>query len=335
MKAYKIKKNSNYYLELTNLENTVPKNNQVKVKIYSCSLNYRDLMVLAGQYGSMDVTNITPLSDGAGEVVEVGENVQTLKVGDKVCGLFMKSWILGDIKQEDALSARGGAVDGMLCEFVVDDENTFIKFPSYLNYEQASTLPCAALTAYNAIFRLKKIKKGDFILIQGTGGVSTFALQFANAFGLKTICLTSSKEKENHLKNLNSDYIINYLENPDWHKEIYQITNQKGADLVVEVGGAKTLDRSLKSVKVGGEVSCIGVLSGVNASISTIDIIRRSVILRGIFVGSKEIFLEMNNFLDQYKIEPIISKIFKFEDTKNAYEFLRSKKHIGKVVINL
>ena len=292
-------------------------------------------MVLAGQYGTMDVTNITPLSDGTGEVVEVGKNVETLKVGDKVCGLFMKSWIAGDIKQEDALGARGGAVDGMLSEYVIDDENTFIKFPSYLNYEQASTLPCAALTAYNAIFRLKKIKRGDFILIQGTGGVSTFALQFASAFGLKTICLTSSKDKENHLKNLKSDYIINYLDNPDWHKEVYKITNQKGVDLVVEVGGAETLDRSLKSVKVGGEISCIGVLSGTNASISTIDIIRRSIILRGIFVGSKEIFLEMNNFLDYHKIEPLISKIFNFDEVKNAYDYLREKKHIGKVVINL
>ncbi|MBK1831742.1 NAD(P)-dependent alcohol dehydrogenase [Verrucomicrobiaceae bacterium R5-34] len=302
----------------------------VKVQLKAASLNYRDFLMR--QYAK---EAIVPFSDGAGVVVEVGAEVQDFQVGDRVLGLFFPNWIDGEITREIHGVARGGgSVDGMLSEFVLGHEQSFVAVPEHLDFAEAATLPCAGLTAWHALFEhARPAKKGDTILIQGTGGVSIFALQLAVAFGLKTIVLSSSDEKLARVKEMGATHTINYRDTPDWDQGVWELTGKRGVDLVVEVGGAGTFERSMKSVKYHGVISLIGVLTGTAAEVNPFMIVGKSLQVFGIYVGSKAMQHRFHAALEEHSLTPVVDSVFEFEDADSAYVHQKSGKHFGNVVV--
>lgn len=302
----------------------------VRVKVMSSSLNYRDII-----YKKINPVAVTALSDGAGEIIEIGSKVQDLKVGDRVTGLFFPEWLDCDEHLGANEPARGGDnVDGMLATEVVGNAKGFIKFPDYLSYEEAATLPCAGLTAWHAMFEHPKaLQAGQTVLIQGTGGVSIFALQLANAFGIHSIVTSSSDDKLKIAKSMGATHTINYRETPNWGQKVLELTDGKGVDMVIEVGGAGTLEQSMNAVKIRGVISLIGVLTGFDEKVNTVPITVKMISMFGIHVGSKAMYSRFNQALSQHKIKPIIDKVFDFSEAKNAYDYLESSQHLGKVVI--
>lgn len=310
----------------------------VLVEMKAWSLNYRDLGMPYGGYLRNDKAKtdppLVPLSDGAGEVVAVGDSVTRFKVGDPVAGCFFQEWIGGDLTDAQIGSALGGAIDGVLAERVALNENGLVSIPASLNFEQAATLPCAAVTAWQAL-TLGNLQAGQTVLMLGTGGVSVFALQFAKAFGARTIITSSSDEKLEKAKSLGADETINYRATPDWEQEVLRLTDGKGVDNVVEVGGAGTLEKSMTSAKVSGRVSLIGVLTGMpEQNPSPMLTLFKRLTVQGIYVGSRDMFESMNNAIEANSIQPIIDRRFSFDQTREAYEYLKSGSHFGKVVIN-
>jgi NADPH:quinone reductase-like Zn-dependent oxidoreductase len=309
-----------------------PQRGQVLVRMHAWSLNYRDLMVATGRYGAGGTPpNLVPLSDGAGEVVEVGPGVRRVKPGDRVCPTFMQGWLGGEVIAEARQRALGGGVDGVLAEYVLADQEDLVHFPAHLSYEEAATLPCAAVTAWNALFGGRRLQPGETVLVLGTGGVSIFALQFARLAGARVIATSSSAEKLARARALGAAEGVNYREHPEWHRQVQKLTDGRGVDYVVEVGGAGTLPRSIAAARVGGEVALIGVLTG--GEIDPTPIMRRNVTLRGIFVGSREMFEAMNRAIAQHALRPVIDKVFPFEQAQDAYRHLQGASHVGKVVI--
>jgi NADPH:quinone reductase-like Zn-dependent oxidoreductase len=307
---------------------------QVLIRMRAWSLNFRDLNVARGIYGGAGTpSGLIPLSDGVGEVIEIGASVTRVKPGDRVAGIFMQGFIAGGITAEALRTALGGAIDGMLAEYVVLSEQGVVRLPAHLSDEEAATLPCAAVTAWNALVREAHVKAGDTVVLLGTGGVSLFALQFAKVLGARVILTSSSDEKLEVARTLGADETVNYKAQPDWEKAVIERTEGRGADVVVEVGGAGTLDKSLAAVRVGGTVCLIGVLTGVAGPVNTASILRRHVRLQGIYVGSREIFEEMNRAIAQHKLRPWIGKKFAFDDARAAYDHLASAAHTGKVTI--
>src|SRR5581483_3477861 len=269
-----------------------PGHGQVLVRVRACSLNYRDLAVVRGTYARGLKLPLIPLSDGAGEVVEVGPGVTRFAAGDRVAAIFMQSWIAGGPREEYARSALGGALDGMLAEYVALDQAGLVAIPAHLTYEDAATLPCAAVTAWNALVSEGRLKSGDTVLVLGSGGVSVFALQFARMAGARVIATSSSEDKLARLLELGASDGVNYRTTPEWDKRVRELTAGRGVDHVVEVGGAGTLARSLGAVRQGGRVSLIGVLTGAG-QVDPTPVLRKAVTLQGIFVGSREMFDEM------------------------------------------
>ena len=321
-------------LKQVNLLSPPLKDDEIRVSIKACSLNYRDLMVVNGIYNPQQKLPLVPLSDASGIVTEVGSEVKTFKVSDRVASCFFADHITSE-QNNPQTSALGSPLDGVLRQEAIFKASGLVKIPDYLSYAQASTLPCAALTAFNALFNQTNLKPGDTILVMGSGGVSLFALQFAKVLGLNTIVISSSDEKLNICKNLGAKYLINYSKNPDWDKQVLEITNNKGVELVVEVAGASTINQSIKVTKRGGSIALIGILSGVEASINLIPILMNSINIRGIFVGTKIMFEQMNRVLNYSNIMPQIDKEFSFDETKEAFLYLSSQKHCGKICINL
>lgn len=322
-------------LRLAEAETPEPMRKQVLVRIKAASLNYRDLLVARGTYGRSALpTNLIPLSDGAGEVVAVGADVKHFKQGDRVAGIFHQNYLAGEITDEVLGSSLGGDIDGVLAEFRVFEEHGLVKIPEHLSYEEAATLPCAAVTAWNALFGLRRIGPGDTVLTLGSGGVSVFALQFAHHAGARVIATSSSDEKLLRLKELGADELINYKKTPDWEREVLELTGGRGVDNIVEVGGAGTLPRSLSCVRRGGSVNVIGLLAGTG-DIDPMIVLGKSIIMRGIFVGSRETFAEMNRGISRNRIKPIIDRVFPFEETVDAYKHLESGKHFGKIVVQV
>jgi NADPH:quinone reductase-like Zn-dependent oxidoreductase len=295
-----------------------PQAGQILLKIHAASLNYRDLLTV---------------SDGAGEVVAVGEGVTRVKVGDRVATIFMQDWIDGEFSAEKSQSALGGAIDGILAEYVVLNQNGVVRFPDFLSYEEAATLPCAAVTAWNALVTDGKLKAGNTILIQGTGGVSIFALQFAKAMGVKVIGTSSSDGKLEKLLQLGASEVVNYKTVPDWDEKVWELTGKLGADRIIEVGGAETLNKSLRAVRYGGHISLIGVLTGLKSDVSTVSILHKGICVQGIYVGSREMFEAMNRAISLHNTRPIIDRAFPFEEAREALAYMESGAHFGKIVL--
>ena len=308
---------------------------QILMRMRAWSLNFRDLSMARGAYGGAPTKGLIPLSDGVGEIVEVGAGVTRVKPGDRVAAIFMQGFIAGGITAGALATALGGAIDGVLSEFVALSEQGVVHVPQHLTDEEAATLPCAGVTAWNALVREARVKAGDTVLLLGTGGVSLFALQFAKLHGARVILTSSSDEKLAIARELGADDTINYTADADWDKAVGRLTGGRGADVVIEVGGAGTLDKSLASVRAGGTVCLIGVLTGIGGPVNTASILRRHVRVQGIYVGSREMFEEMNGAVAQHKLRPWIGKRFGFEEARAAYDYLSSGTHTGMVTIRI
>ncbi|KAF8144344.1 alcohol dehydrogenase superfamily protein [Mycena galopus ATCC 62051] len=318
-----------------------PKPNEVLVKTHAVSLQFRDLLIVNKQYPAPVPPNLVPCSDMAGEIIAVGEDVKHWKTGDRVCANFFLDKLNDVQTPETDASALGGAIHGVLTEYRTFPAHSLVAIPPHLTYEEASTLPCAALTAYNALLcGYAPLKAGDTVLIQGTGGVSIFALQFAVASGATVIATSSSEEKLKIAKDLGAAHVINYRTTPDWDQEALKITGGVGVDRVIEVAGNATLGRSITAVKLGGSIDIIGLVGGPNDT-GPVDIvvptIFRSLKIRGLYVGSVPQFHDMNKLIaaNPKTTRPIVDRVFSFEDAKAAFAHLSSQTHVGKVVIKL
>lgn len=335
MKLYQLQNNTGLDA-LALIERTEPQPGfgQILVRVHAVSLNYRDLIIGRGQNPAIAYP-VIPMSDGAGEVVAIGEGVTQVKVGDRVAGIFFQDWQAGEINRQIMKSALGGEIDGMFSEHVVLNQNGVVILPDHLSYEEGATLPCAAVTAWHGLISKGNLKAGETVLILGTGGVSIFALQFAKLHGARTIVTSSSNAKLEQAKALGADELINYKNTPDWETEVYRLTDSIGVDHVVEVGGAGTLEKSIKAVRYGGRISLIGVLTGFAGEINPQPILGKSIALQGIYVGSREMFTAMNRAIAQAQLQPVIDRVFSFTEARAAYDYLTSGAHFGKVVIRL
>lgn len=331
MKAFEIQNSFGIdSLNLIERPDRSPGYGQILIKLRAVSLNYRDLMVVKGLYNPNIPLPLIPFSDGVGEVVALGSGVTRVKVGDRVAGIFFQKWLSGKLTDTIARSALGGAIDGLLAEYAVLHEDGVVTVPEHLTDIEAATLPCAAVTAWNALTS-GNVKAGDTVLVQGTGGVSIFALQFAQILGAKVIATSSSDQKRERLQSLGASETINYKQTPDWGKKVYELTG--GVDQVVEVGGAGTLNESLKAVTHGGQISLIGVLTGGKGEINTAAILMKNVRLQGIYVGHREMFEDMNRAIALHKIRPICDRVFPLELARSALEYMESGAHFGKICI--
>jgi NADPH:quinone reductase-like Zn-dependent oxidoreductase len=305
---------------------------QVLVRIRAVSLNYRDLLVISGSYSRHLPLPLIPLSDGAGEVVEVGAGVSRWLPGDRVAGTFFQDWEGGGLTEDVPKSALGGAIDGVLSEYALFRERGLVRVPAIFTFEEGATLPCAGLTAWNAL-QSGNFACGQSALTLGTGGVSLFALQFARAGGGRVIATTGSEAKMERLRELGAGDVINYKTEPEWEKRVLELTGRRGVDLVVEVGGAGTLGKSLKAVRPGGQISLIGVLSGSTGEVNPLPAVMKNIRIQGIYVGSREMFEAMTRAIVLNDIHPVIDRVIAFAEAKEAYRYLQSGAHFGKVVI--
>jgi NADPH:quinone reductase-like Zn-dependent oxidoreductase len=337
MRAYHLPKGGAGIEALAKVERPEPKpaHRQVLVKVSACSLNFRDLGIVRGTYRMPVRDNVVPLSDGAGEVVEVGTGVTRVKVGDKVAGCFFQRWPGGEPPPDVQASALGGSVDGMLAEFALLEEEGVVKIPAHLSLEEGACLPCAGVTVWHAMMEHAKLASGQTVLLQGTGGVSIFGLQLAHAAGAQVIITSSSDDKLTRAKKLGSSRSINYKTTPDWEKAAMEFTGGRGVDHVVEVGGAGTLARSFAAIRVGGKISMIGGLSGPATELNPGLILARRANVQGISVGSTQMFEAMNRAIAANAIKPVIDKVFGFDDVQAAYKHMASGAHFGKIVIRV
>ena len=335
MKVFEIR-NSFSIDNLTSAERPEPspRHGQAVVKVRAVSLNYRDLLVVKGLYNPKIPLPLVPFSDGAGDVAAVGEGVTRVKVGDRVAGIFMQTWLAGEITEAKAKSALGGGTSGMLAEYVVLHEDGLVHVPEHLTYEEAATLPCAGVTAWHATIE-SGLKPGESVLLLGTGGVSLFALQFARMAGARVIITSRSDEKLTRAKGLGATDGINYESVPDWGDRARKLSDGVGVDLVAEVGGAGTLPQSLRAVRMGGRISLIGVLSGSEGQINPRSITMKKVRVQGIFVGSREMFEAMNRAVSLHQLHPVIDRIFPFEDAREALRYMENGAHFGKICIRV
>lgn len=322
-------------LEMVERPTPQPARGQVLVKVHAVSLNYRDLLVAFGRYNPRLVLPRIPCSDGAGEIVAVGEDVTRWKVGQRVAGIFMQNWIEGLPDAAKQRGALGGDIDGMLAEYMALDDRGLVEVPPHLSWEEAATLPCAGVTAWNAVVHAGKVKAGDTVLIQGTGGVSIFALQFARLLGARVLGTSSSEEKLQRAQTHGLESGVNYKRTQDWAAWVLEQTGGAGADLVVEVGGAGTLSQSLKAIRVGGVVAQIGVLSQSTEPFVIFPILHKQVHLEGIYVGSRAHFEEMNRAFALHSMQPVVDQIFAFADFPRALRTIESGSHFGKLVIRV
>jgi NADPH:quinone reductase-like Zn-dependent oxidoreductase len=319
-------------LKLTERTTPKPGPGEVLMRVRATSLNYRDLALIKGGLARMVKLPLVPVSDGAGDVVETGTGVARLKKGDRVAAIFTQGWIFGPPYAGMYSSSLGGGIDGMLAEYVVMREEGFVRIPEYMSYEEAATLPCAAVTSWNALVVEGRIKPGDTVLVMGTGGVSIFALQFAKMHGGRVIATSSSDAKLRRLKEMGASDLINYKTAPNWDERVLEVTGGLGVDHVVEIGGAGTLPKSINAVKTGGVVSLIGILSGAG-QIDPMPLLFKQARIQGILVGSREMFEAMNRAMAVNQVHPVIDRVFPFSEAREAYRYLQSGAHFGKVCI--
>lgn len=316
-----------------------PPPGQVLVRVRAASLNYRDLMVAQGVYNPKQTLPLIPLSDGAGEVVAVGDGVTAFRAGDRVAGTFVQDWTGGEFRSEHwSRSTLGSPLPGMLREFALLPERGLVRIPDHLSFEEAATLPCAAVTAWNALVTQGGLKAGDTVLLQGTGGVSVFALQFAKIHGARTIVTSSSDDKLARARELGADETINYKKVPDWDSAAREMTGGSGVDHVIEVGGAGTLEKSFAAVRGGGRISVIGVLTAAQGAVPAINplpILFKAAAVQGILVGSREMFEAMNRAISQTGMRPVIDSTFPQSEFRAAFDHMAAAGHFGKIVIRI
>jgi NADPH:quinone reductase-like Zn-dependent oxidoreductase len=306
---------------------------QILVRVRAAALNARDHGVTRGIYGYTRFP-VIPLSDGAGEVEAVGEGVTEFKIGDRAASTFFQTWTGGRMPPDASRNSLGGQLDGMLAEYVALPQTGAIRIPDHLSLEEASTLPCAALTAWNALIETGKLKAGENVVVLGTGGVSCFAVQFAKLHRAHVFLTSSSDAKLAKGRALGADATINYQTTPDWEQEVLKATGGIGVDHVVEVGGANTLEKSMAAVRPGGTISIIGSLGGAG-QINPRMINRKAITLTGIHVGSRDIFAAMNRAIAEAKLRPAIDRMFPFAEAKDAFSYQTSGAHFGKIVIQM
>ncbi|KAM0439591.1 hypothetical protein ACHAPT_000683 [Fusarium lateritium] len=331
-------------LTLRDVPKEPPKFGQILVRIKAVSLNWRDGILAIGTYPFPGPDAVVPGSDGAGIVEEVGEGVSEWKAGDRVLANFTQDHIAGRLTREIGLTQLGGEIQGLLGEYFIFPQTGVVRIPDYLSFEEASCLPCAALTAWNALYGLTPLRPGQTVLLQGTGGVSTFALQIAHAAGANTIVTSSSDEKLAKAKLLGATHVVNYRKTPDWAAEAMKITNSKGVDYIIEIGGTLTLQASFDAIGFNGQINCIGhitnpdplgagkELRGPDAAFLALD---RLCVVRGVVVGSREQLQDMLACFEAKSIRPVIDRVFSFDETRAAYDYLWSSTHTGKVVIRI
>jgi NADPH:quinone reductase-like Zn-dependent oxidoreductase len=322
-------------LKLVEIERPEPGPHEVLVKLHAASLNRRDLFVVQGRYGRAPLKpNLVPLSDGAGEVVMVGHGVTRVKQGQRVAGTFTQAWYGGELTQEARGTVLGGGLDGVLAEYRVFDEEGLVHIPDHLSYEEAATLPCAGLTAWHALFEQKPLQPGNTVLILGTGGVAIFALQFAKLAGAVPIVISSSDEKLARAKALGAAHTVNYKSVPEWGAEVRTLTGGRGVDLVVEIGGSGTLQRSLDAVRMGGHIALLGVLTG-KAEIDPGPFLQKSCSVKGLLTGPRDMFERMNRAIAAHKLKPVIDRVFGFAQAAEALRYLEASSFFGKIAIRI
>jgi len=322
-------------LRLVERTDPSPGPGQVVVRVEATSLNYRDLLTVQGSYNPKQPLPLVPLSDGAGEVEAVGPGVTRVKAGDRVAAIFAQKWIAGRPTRERMRSSLGGPLDGMLAQRVALDAEGVVPVPEHLSFEEAACLPCAAVTAWSALVEQGGLRAGETLLVLGTGGVSLFALQFACLLGARAIVTSSSDVKLERARGLGAADVINYRTTPDWEKAVKEMTGGVGADHVLEVGGAGTLARSLRAVRMGGQVSLVGNLAGLDAQLNLALVFMQGVRAQGVLVGSRETFEAMNRAIALHRLRPVVDRVFPFEEARAALEYLASQQHFGKVVIRV
>ena len=323
-------------LVMKEVDRPTPGANEVLVRMRATSLNRRDLSILQSQYGGGNPrTGLVPLSDGAGEVIGVGPGVSRFEVGDRVVGIFFARWIDGRPSAMTNASARGGSINGMLSEMVVSHEDALVEIPEHLSFEEAATLPCAGVTAWNALFKHGGLAEDDFVLLEGTGGVSIFGLQFSVAAGARPIITSSRDEKLVRARELGAFGTVNYRTNVEWQDEVRAITNNEGVVHVLEVGGEETLPRAMRALGYGAHIAIIGGLSGFANNMPLGSFVGRGTRVTGIYVGSREDFEAMNAFLTEHRLRPVVDRVFPLEEAAAAYDYMASGSHLGKIVIAL
>jgi NADPH:quinone reductase-like Zn-dependent oxidoreductase len=332
MKAYEIQNFGLDGLAIVDRPIPEPGANQVLVKMHAWSLNYRDLMTVTGRYNPRLKMPQIPLSDGTGEIVAVGSEVEKFKAGDRVANTFFERWVSGEATDEQARTALGAGRDGMLAEYVALHQDGVIHIPEHLNYAEAATLPCAAVTAWNALVTKGDIKPGDTILTLGTGGVSIFALQFGLLSGAQVFITSGSDEKLAKAGRLGAGQTINYKKQPEWGKYVRQLAGGRGVDLVVEVGGPGTFNQSVTALRRGGTLALIGVLAQ-RAETDILPVQMKGIRVQGIFVGSREEFSSMNAAIALHRMHPIIDSTFAFSELSGALKRMQAGDHFGKIVV--
>jgi NADPH:quinone reductase-like Zn-dependent oxidoreductase len=313
---------------------------QVVVRVRAASLNYRDLMVVRGQYGGTPKPDLIALSDAAGEIVATGPGAKRWRTGDRVCGAFFPTWLAGPFAAADHPQALGaGQTDGVLAQYITLPETGVVRAPDHLSYEEAAALPCAAVTAWNALFDSSRgpaqLPPGASVLVQGTGGVAMFAAQLAHAAGLRVIGTSSSPAKAARLREAGADEVIDYRARPEWQRDVRELTGGEGVDLVIELGGPGTLARSIEAVKPGGRIALIGVLTGTAGAVDPMPLLFKTARIEGVLVGSVHSFTEMNRAIARAGLRPVIDQVFAFDRARDALAHLEAARHVGKIVVRV
>ena len=320
-------------LKLVERPDPEPGPGQLLLKMKAVSLNYRDLLMARGHYNPRQPLPLIPASDGVGEVVAVGSGVTRAAVGDRVCPIFAQGWLAGKATPENLRTTLGGPLDGTLTELMTVSAEGVVQVPKYLSDAEAATLPCAAVTAWSALITHGGLKAGETVLTQGSGGVSIFAIQIAKLFGARVIATSSSDTKRKRLEELGADATLNYKDEPKWGKVVRDLSGGAGVDHVVEVGGGNTLGESLRCVRPDGQISVIGVLSGVATDLNILPILMQNIRLQGVLVGHRESFEAMNRAFALSELRPVVDRVFPMAETRAALEHMATGSHFGKIVI--
>ncbi len=308
---------------------------QLKLKMRCASLNFRDLLMVQGLYNPRQSLPVIPCSDGVGEVVEVGDGVDEEWLGKRVCPIFAQGWKSGEPTKAKLKTTLGSPLDGVLAEEMVVSAESVVEVPEHLRDAEAASLPCAAVTAWNALVEQGGIKAGDTILTLGTGGVSTLAAQIGAMLGARVIATSSSDEKLERIKELGADEGINYVKDEDWQETARKLTDGRGVDLVVEVGGAGTLQKSIRAVRIGGQISLIGVLSGAAQELNIIPLLMQNIRIQGVIVGHREMFERLNRAIAHHEMRPAVDKVFSFDEVGEAFGRMAQGAHFGKICVEV